>query len=231
MSLRLSTLVVAGAVLTGSAQAQFEAPLTHSVRVAPLPVNGLSSGAGSIEMFEMLRSLAQTARMPIGVQLARPGDSLSVPGSGLREVSSRGDALAWMTGEGYEGRIVDSILVIRPKAAWDDPQDVLNEPVPPLRLDRETLPDVMQDVTGRLYGRGGSPPAATGRLTGAFSGGCILDLMAFATRLDGRSIWVVTYGPSWGDDTARFGLAVMDFDHHSTAWGFVQPPPRRAGLR
>jgi hypothetical protein len=230
MIVRFLILAVSGAVLAGSAQFRLDTPLEKDVHVTSMPPNGV----GSIDMLDMVRSLALNAGIPIGVELARPSESVvtSVAAPRSRKVSSLADALTWFSAQspGYEWRIIDSVVIVRPKVAWSDPHDPLNQPMERRQLDRETLPDVMQLVSHRLYGRGASAPRRAGLLNGVFSGGSVLDLMAMATRLDGRSVWVVSYAPAWGSKTsklpnARFGIAVMDFDGHLTASGFVEPPP------
>jgi len=229
VALMAGMTIVAISVFAAMPQVRLDVPWPRTLALTPLP----SDGVGSRNLLETLRIVASEARTPIGVQLARPTDSLPQATAAQAQAGTLGaalEALVPATG-GYEWRVVDSIIVVRPKRAWHDPDDLLNQTVPPLRLEHDTLNGVMQQVTHRLYGRGGSAEKAEkgGALTAQFRGGSLLELMAFAARLDGKSVWVVSFAPTWGSGSgqpnAKFGIALMDFDGHFTASGFVKAPP------
>jgi hypothetical protein len=142
-----------------------------------------------------LFSLARAVGAPMGMQTLPAEDrdhrqvhGLTVTGLQLRTAL---DALATMDGR-YEWRVVDEVVVFRPKGAWTDPRDPLFRPVPGFQLN-----DVpVAKAIGFLMPYVAAPErAATMQFEDSrrpsidLASGTVLDVLNGIVRAHGAMVW------------------------------------------
>lgn len=111
----------------GGSPAVFDRIVGNGPHDRPLIVNGPFPSA--------IYDLAKATKVPMGIEFLGPGNppvSSSIPATGrtLREVL---DAMIAVDPR-YEWREMQGVIVVRPAAAWHDPESILFRLVPPVRL-------------------------------------------------------------------------------------------------
>jgi hypothetical protein len=160
----------------------------------------------------------------------REGDYLEV----LKEMSTRQAFDHLMTlMPMYAWKEMDGVIVVRPKAAWDNPEDVLNLPTRPFETTNEPLDDVLhillQAVTPSVF----SPHEDVRRLQAAlyrpvavgFPGGTMLEAVNAVVRARPAAFWELGYS---GTGHATIILSTLIFDPNGAmAMAPVALPPAR----
>jgi hypothetical protein len=166
----------------------------------------------------------------LGQLSTREGDHLEV----LKEMSTRQAFDHLMTlMPTYSWKEMDGVIVVRPKAAWDNPEDVLNLPTRPFETTNEPLDDVLhillQAVTPSVFSphRDARRPQASfyHPVAVAFPGGTMLEAVNAVVRARPAAFWEMGYT---GTSHATIILSTLIFDPNgATAMAPVALPPAR----
>ncbi len=128
----------------------------------------------------------------------------------------------------YEWREMNGVPVIRPRAAWTDPRDPLNQRVETfscLNADwHSVLLDIAHLMNPSIVRPASGPPAGGWNLTLNIDGATILEILNHAVRSDGHLSWWLRCRESNG--SVEFGLGLCPFDGKSFEV-FPVPPPSR----
>ena len=142
-----------------------------------------------------LPKLASAVGAPMGLQTlpAEDGDHRQVHGLTVTGLQLRTalDALATMDGR-YEWRVVNDVVVFRPRGAWTDPRDPLFRPVPGFQLNDAPVTQAI----GALMPYVGAPERAatmlledSRRLSIDLASGTVLDVLNGVVRAHGAMVW------------------------------------------
>jgi hypothetical protein len=158
----------------------------------------------------------------------REGDFLEV----LKEMSTRQAFDHLMTlMPMYSWKEMDGVIVVRPKAAWDNPEDLLNLPTRPFETTNEPLDDVLhillQAVTPSVFSphRDARRPQASfyRPVAVAFPGGTMLEAVNAVVRARPAAFWEMGYT---GRGHATIILSALIFDPNGAmAMAPVALPP------
>lgn len=118
----------------------------------------------------------------------------------------------------YSWKEMNGVVVVRPKAAWDNPRDLLNRPTSSFEATHERADDVLHTVL-----RAVTPPAfiphedvprpdgsINRRIAVTFSGGTMLDALNAVVRAHGGLDWQLGY-PGGKEDRAVITLNTLEY--------------------
>ena len=167
-----------------AADAGVDGPLATTLYVRP---------AGGEE--RLISEIARAASLPIGCEVSSEPQRERVGSSTLPSRTFRQALNDWMRLDPrYEQRDVGGIAVVRPRRAWGDRRDVLNQRVGPIEWRDVNRLEFLLRVTG-LVGQRLDDDAARRDLGPRFSvvitGGSVLDVLNAGTRAAGTFAWVV----------------------------------------
>lgn len=169
----------------GTSPAVLERIVGRTADGRPVVVNGPYPSA--------IHQLATATKVPMGIEFLGPRDpaltgSITATGRTLRDVL---DAIVAVDPQ-YEWREMHGVIVVRPAAAWRDPDNLLFRLVPPVQL-TEVLPG---EAVGRVARELGHPSPLTMPRGALISlnqpQGTLLDLVNALIRAHGEMMWDLT---------------------------------------
>lgn len=197
-----------------SGQSLFDRPLSQPL-VVPDPFE-------EHDLPVLARAIGRSGAVPLDFEEIQNTAPLSgAPRKGHRlEAATVGEALKYVQAldPRYDYREMEGVIVIRPRAAWGDPDDPLNRPVVHLSLVDVSPAHAFGYVTTILYGQNyRDEPTDDGRLGGPISiqvsSGSALDVLNQIARGTMPLTWTVRYrgddlGAGKRDTTTKFALDV-----------------------
>jgi hypothetical protein len=131
----------------------------------------------------------------------------------------------------YAWKEVNGVVVVRPKAAGDNPKDLLNLPTNPFNVTNERVDDVLHTllhvVTPSLFIAHEDVPRPDGPINRpvgvAFSGGTMLDALNAIARAHGGVEWQLGYP---GGRSAVITLNTLEFPGDAVMAPVALPPGR-----
>jgi len=105
---------------------------------------------------------------------------------------------------GFSWRMVDSVVVIRPQSAWDDPRDLLNGPMGAFTVTGGSMEDALhtllsasvpslRDEHPQNHGHVNHQSGVDNSVSVSFSGGSVLDALNAVVRAHGDLQWQLGY--------------------------------------
>jgi hypothetical protein len=176
-------------------QGSVDTPRSENVLDTPLPHgNGLGYYFGGFTP-QAIRDLATAVRVPIGFESGIEPARIAPEGVPLRG-NRLGDVLEALTqaDPGFEWRVLDGVVVIRPRDAWNDSGNPLSRRVAALRLLNEPIGAVLRTALGAV-----GEPASHDAFPDSKKvwldapPGTVLDLLNAVVRAHGGLFW--TYAP------------------------------------
>ena len=196
------SLLAAGQSLHGASK--LDRPRAAQFRVSDELV------ADNCAMFELFDQIARTANVPLGFE-GVPGCGFgrrtSVPSGFGRVLDASTPREAFdevvALNRNFQWQEIDGVVVVRPTAAWDDPENLLNVPAHAFQLMNVAADDALYRVLdaatprvryvqtrGRVHGPLEAPVSVD------FSGGTLLRALNAVIRAKGDAEWRVGYASS-----------------------------------
>lgn len=147
-----------------------------------------------------LSAIARTTGVPAGLEVARDrstalGNRTDIRGSSLRDALDQLRACD----AAYEWRVVNGVIVMRPKSSWSSTDHLLNRPVPEFTLADAGLRQAVAEVH-RLWFRDAVydpsiPEPSTIRLSVRLAHATVLDVLNAIAKQGGGLMWIVESPP------------------------------------
>ncbi len=177
----------------------------------------------------LVPQIGSQAGIPVGFE--HTDDCVLGPWIGVRPGERRNRSLGTMSAReafdylmtlmpAFSWRDINGVVVVRPKAAWDDPRNVLNVPTKPFSVTNQRIGDVLHTVlrnvdSNALYPhrdvpKGGRPIDRP--VTVDFAGGALLEALNAVVQADGELEWQLGYAggpPVLALGTLHFGGGIV----------------------
>lgn len=144
---------------------------------------------------QQIGNLARVMGVPMGIESTPAGSvpAVAVPLSGLtlREAL---DTLA--RAARYEWRVMDGVIVLRPRGAWDEPSHPLDLLMEEVRLEDAVAQQALAVACVALGASEGPRMPERRRFTLGFPGGRLIDFLNGVVREHGALVWSFAFTPT-----------------------------------
>ncbi len=209
----ISLVLIASAAIRGDSL--LDRPLTMPVNVMT-PVQDRDIGGLTL-------AVAHSARIPLGFEELQNTRELDRSAGRQRhpiEAATVGEALAAVTtlDPRYDVHEMNGVIVVRPKAAWADPRNPLNQPVTNVTLQDVSLFGALNRVCQLLYGAEVGTPsydpyASSNTLSAKVEQGGVLDVLnAIVAASDGANWRVMYRAPQEPTPRSKFWISIDRYE-------------------